>query len=363
MPRCIEGEPLGLLACIATAKYADALPLYRQCQQLQRIGVELSRTTLATWMVRVGELVVPLINVLRDELVERPYLLMDETTVQVLKEPGKTPESKSQLWAQMSAGPEPPIVLFEYDPTRAGDVPKRLLAGFTGALHTDGYSGYAPVVREQRLVHLACWVHARRGFVDVLKSLWLNAKKLPANPPAKARRALYALQQIRTLYAIERRIRDKPPDYRHLARQTESVPVLDKLRAWLDDTIDKVPPYTPLGKAMGYLRNQWEGLVRFCDDGRYAIDTNPVENAIRPFASGAAIGYSPIPWLVPTRVPGSIGLSSVPRRTGSSPTPTCVTELPKAQSLAEIEALLPTRLDPAALAPDSLQESFLTARQ
>ena len=133
----------GLLACIATAKYADALPLYRQCQQFQRIGVELSRTTLATWMVRVGELVVPLINVLRDELVERPYLLMDETTVQVLKEPGKTPQSKSQLWAQMSAGPEPSIVLFEYDPTRAGDVPKRLLAGFTGALHTDGYSGYA----------------------------------------------------------------------------------------------------------------------------------------------------------------------------------------------------------------------------
>ena len=170
----------GLLACIATAKYADALPLYRQCQQFQRIGVELSRTTLATWMVRVGE------------LVERPYLLMDETTVQVLKEPGKTPESKSQLWAQMSAGPEPPIVLFEYDPTRAGDVPKRLLAGFTGALHTDGYSGYAPVVREQGLVHLACWTHARRGFVDVLKSLGLNPKKLPANPPAKARRALYA---------------------------------------------------------------------------------------------------------------------------------------------------------------------------
>ena len=98
-------------------------------------------------MVCVGALVVPLINVLRDELVERPYLLMDETTVQVLKEPGKTPELKSQLWAQMSAGPEPTIVLFEYDPTRVGDVPKRLLAGFTGALHTDGYSGYAPVAR------------------------------------------------------------------------------------------------------------------------------------------------------------------------------------------------------------------------
>ena len=118
-----------------------------------------------------------------------PYLLMDETTVQVLKEPGKTPESESQLWAQMSAGPEPPIVLFEYDPTRAGDVPKRLLAGFTGALHTDGYSGYVPVVREQGLVHLACLAHARRGFVDMLKSLGLNPKKLPPTTGHPRRRS------------------------------------------------------------------------------------------------------------------------------------------------------------------------------
>ena len=107
--------------------------------------------------MEAGELVVPLINVLRDELVDRPYLLMDETPVQVLNEPGKAPESKSQLWALMSAGPEPPIVVFEYDPTRSGEVPKRLLAGFIGAPHTDGYSGYAPVVREQGLVHLVCW--------------------------------------------------------------------------------------------------------------------------------------------------------------------------------------------------------------
>ena len=356
----------GLLAFIATAKYADALPLYRQCRQFQRIGVELSRTTLARWMVCVGELVVPLINVLRDELVERPYLLMDETTVQVLKEPGKTAQSKSQLWAQMSAGPEPPIVLFEYDPTRAGDVPKRLLAGFTGALHTDGYSGYAPVVREYGLVQLSCWMHARRGFVDVLKSLGLNPKKLPANPPAKARRTLHALQQIRTLYAIERRIRDKPPDYRHLTRQSESVPVLDKLRAWLDDTIDKVPPSTPLGKAMGYLHNQWKGLVRFCDDGRYGIDTNSIENAIRPFAVGRRN------WLFADTVAGAhasarlYSLIECAKANGLEPYAYlrhAFTELPKAQSLADIEALLPTRLDPAALARDSLQGVFPAPRQ
>ena len=214
----------GLLAFIVTAKYVDALPLYRQHRPFVRIGVELSRTTLARWMVRMGELVVALINVLRDELVERAYLLMDETTVQVLKEPGKAPESKSQLWAMMSPGPEPPIVVFEYDPTRSGDVPKRLLAGFAGALHTDGYSGYAPVVREQGLVHLACWAHGRHGFIDVLKSLGVNPKKLPSAAPAKARRALHALQQIRTLYAIERRIPDEPPEERHRGREPKQAP-------------------------------------------------------------------------------------------------------------------------------------------
>ena len=356
----------GLLAFIATAKYADALPLYRQSQQLQRIGVELSRTTLARWMVCLGALVVPLVNLLRDELLERPYLLMDETTVQVLKEPGKAPESKSQLWAQMSAGPGPPIVLFDYDPTRAGEVPKRLLEGFTGALHTDGYSGYAPVVREQGLVHLSCWAHARRGFVEVLKSLGLNPKKLPANPPAKARRALVALQHIRTLYAIERRIRDHTAHERRAARQAESVPVLNKLRAWLDDTRDKILPSGKLGKALGYLHNQWEALVRFCDDGRYGIDTNPVENAIRPFVVGRKN------WLFSDTVAGAhasarlYSLIECAKANGLEPYAYLrhvFTELPKAQSLAEVEALLPTRLDPATLARDSLQGPSPTARQ
>ena len=356
----------GLLSFIATAKYADALPLYRQHRQLQRIGVQCSRTTLARWMVGAGELVVPLINVLRDELLDRPYLLMDETTVQVLKEPGKTAESKSQLWAQMSAGPEPPIVLFDYDPTRAGEVPKRLLAGFSGALHTDGYSGYAPVVREQGLVHLACWAHARRGFVEVLKSLGLNPKKLPANPPAKARRALYALQHIRTLYAIERRIRDKSPHERRAVRQAESVPVLNKLRAWLDDTHAKILPSGKLGKALGYLNNQWEALTRFCDDGRYGIDTNPIENAIRPFCLGRKN------WLFCDTVAGAhasarlYSLIECAKANGIEPYAYLrhvFTELPRAQSLADVEALLPTRLDPAALAHDSFQGSFPAPRQ
>ena len=343
----------GLLAFIVTAKYVDGLPLYRQQQQLGRIGVELSRTTLARWVVGMGELVVPLMNLLHEELLGRAYVLMDETTVQVLKEPGKAPETKSQLWALMSPGPEPPIVVFDYDPTRAGEVPRRLLAGFTGALHTDGYSGYGPAVREYDLVHLACWAHARRGFVEVLKSLGLNPKKLPANPPAKARRALVALQHIRTLYAIERRIRNQSAHERRAARQAESVPVLNKLRAWLDDTRDKILPSGKLGKALGYLHNQWPALVRYCDDGRYGIDTNPVENSIRPFCLGRRN------WLFADSVAGArasarlYSLVQCAKANGLEPYAylrRVFTNLPRAQSLGDIEALLPTRIKPTDLA-------------
>ena len=161
------------------------------------------------------------------------------------------------------------------------------------------------------------------------------------------------MQKIRTLYAIERRIRDKPPDYRRLAHQTESVPVLNALRAWLDDTLDKIPPSAVLGKACGYLLNQWEALGRFCDDGRYGIDTNPVENAIRPFCLGRRS------WLFCDTVAGAnasarlYSLLQTAKANGLEPYAYLrhvFTELPKAQSLAEVEALLPTRLDPAALA-------------
>ncbi len=345
----------GLLAYIATAKFVDGLPLYHQELQLARIGFELSRTTLAVWMIRVGRLVQPLINLLRDELLARAYVLMDETTVQVLKEAGKAAESKSYLWAQMNAEGGPPIVLFEYDPTRSSAVPKRLLEGFVGTLHTDGYAGYDAVVAAQGLTRLYCWTHARRRFVEVLKSLKLNPKKLPAKPPPKARRALRAIGFIKTLYAIEGRIADKPPDERRRVRQAESLPVLAQFRAWLDATRTKILPSGKLGQALAYLDAHWAGLVRYCEDGRYGMDTNPVENAIRPFCVGRRR------WLFSDTVAGAkssanlYSLVETAKANGLDPYAYLrhvFTELPKASSVEDIERLLPTHLDPALLPID-----------
>ena len=339
----------GLLAYVATSKYVDAMPLYRQSKSFGRIDVDIPRQTLGRWMVRCGtELVQPLINLLRDTLLEAPYIHCDETTVQVLKEPGKTAQSTSYLWCQASGDTERPVVLFDYDPTRSGDVPKRLLGDFAGYLHTDGYAGYNPVVRANTITQLFCFAHARRHFVDGLKALGLTPAKLPPKPPDKATRLLKGIGFIQRLYAIERRIRDKPPDERHAVRLTDSAPVLEQLRRWADDTRPRVAPKTPLGKALNYLHNHWDGLVRFLDDGRLEIDNNRAENAIRPFVVGRRN------WLFSDTVHGATAsanlysLIETAKATHLEPYAYLrhvFTELPKAATAEDIEALMPWRVD------------------
>jgi len=338
----------GLLAYIVVSKYLDALPLYRQEQMFARLGIELSRATMATWVIRMGELVQPLINLLHEELVALRYLHMDETTLQVLKEPGKSPESKSYLWCQAST--ERPIVLFHYDPGRGSAVANRLLGGFQGTLHVDGYAGYSAAVRNQGINRLYCMAHARRKFVEAIKAQGLNPNKLPDKPPAKARHALRAVQFFKTLYTIERRIKDKPPDERLAVRQRESIPVLEQFKAWADKLHPKVAPSSAkLGQALGYLLNHWPGLVRYCDQGHFDIDNNLAERAIRPFCIGRNN------WKFADSQAGAhasarrYSVVQTAKANGLEPyayLKHLFTELPKANTVEEIEALLPYRIDP-----------------
>lgn len=342
----------GLLAYVAVSKYADALPLYRQSKMFGRIGVEIPRQTLSSWMVRSGQLVQPLINLLRDRLLEGSYVQMDETTVQVLKEPGKAAQSKSYLWAQRSGDRGRPVVLFDYDASRSGEVPMRLLGEFGGYLQTDAYDGYNAVVAANGIAQLYCFAHARRRFTDALKTLGLNPNKLPEKPPDKARRILKGLSFIRHLYAIEHRIREHPPDERYAIRQGESMPVLERLRAWVDALRPKILPKAPLGDALAYLDKHWAGLVRYCDDGRLEIDNNLCENAIRPFCVGRNN------WLFSDTVHGAKAsanlYSLIVTAKANALEPYAYlryvfTELPKAQCVEDIEALLPYCLDAKAL--------------
>lgn len=274
IPKSIAGP--GLLSYVVTAKYQDALPLYRQEQAFKRLGVDLSRQTLANWILKLRPLCQPLYNLLQDHLLESGYIHMDETRVQVLKEAGKTPESQSYMWVRKTGESTKPIVLFDYAPNRKSQTACDLLEGFSGYLQTDDYGGYHAIGKKDNIIHLGCWAHARRKFMD--------AKKIA--PKNKTGKADVALNYIQKLYRIEQQIKEDPPEQRRDTRQTQSIPILNALRQWLDKSLQSTVPKSKLGEALGYLAKNWDKLIVYTSDGRLNIDNNPVENAIRPFAIG-----------------------------------------------------------------------------
>lgn len=274
IPKSMAGP--GLLAHIVTSKYGDGLPLYRQEHMWQRAGVEIPRATMASWMIKVGELLTPVINLMEEDLLEGGCVHVDETRVQVLREAGKLAESLSYMWVRGRHYPgAPPIVLFDYDPTRSGEVAKRLFADYQGYLQADGYVGYDGVCERPGIVRMGCMAHCRRKFFEATKA---SAKGVGL--------ANEAIEMIRKLYAVEESIRDRGIENRHRTRQEESKPILDEIRKWLDDHLGSIPPQSQIGKALHYAHHEWPYLIRYLEDGRLSIDNNMVENAIRPFAVG-----------------------------------------------------------------------------
>jgi transposase len=265
----------GLLAAIVTQKYVDHLPLYRLEVIFKRHGIDLSRGTMSSWMVKCGELVQPLINLLSENLLESTYLQMDETRTQVLNEEGKRAESKSYMWVRHRPGDEP-ILIFTYDPSRSGAVPVKLLDGFKGHLQVDGYDGYAQVIVKSNgtITRGGCFAHARRKF------------KAAADSSKKPGLANKALKFIQKLYKIEDEIRYRSHDERYRVRQEKAKPIIDDLKTWLDQVRDAAPPESLVGKALNYLNNEWLYLIKYLDAGQFEIDNNEIENAIRPFAVG-----------------------------------------------------------------------------
>lgn len=220
----------------------------------------------------------PLINRIEDHLLESPYLHMDETPVQVLNEAGKSAQSTSYMWVRSAGPPGSRLILFDYDRSRSrsGSVAQRLLLDYQGAIMVEGYERYSAVCKEQTIVRLGCWVHARWKFAEARKI----SKK------GKQSKADYALKLIAKLYAVEKRLRNDSPGIRYEARLKQSKLAIDKLKVWLVDRLPIVAPKTTLGTALSYLDHQWSRLVAYLDDGCYPIDNNPIENAIRPFALG-----------------------------------------------------------------------------
>jgi transposase len=338
------------LAWVITSKYLDGLPLYRQAALLGRFGgTDMSRNTLAAGVVRVGQAVQPVVNLLRDALLDSLIVHGDETEVQVLKEPGRKAQAKSYMWVQMTeaSGPEgtgPPVRLFGYSPSRSTQAARTLYEGMRagGVLMSDGYEPYAAIAEQHRLVHLGCWAHCRRYFNDALQALPKD-KRGPEQLPARF------IELIGRLYKVEADARRVNLDETTLQQQRElhSVPVLEQIETLALQHLHGVLPASLLGKALHYLTAQWPKLVRYVDDGRWPIDNNACENAIRPFVVGRRN------WLFADTVAGanaSANLYSLLQTClangidGYRYLTALLVELPKATTVEEFEALLPWRI-------------------
>lgn len=282
IPKCI-GTP-GLIAFVLVAKFVDALPFYRQEKQFLRIGVQISRATMCNWARKVGESFDILLEMLKKEILSGPLINIDETPVQVLNEPNRSNQTISYMWIFKGGTPENPVILFEYHPSRSGDIPAAFLDGYEGVVQTDGYVGYSFLDAVKSIMHMACWAHVRRKFVAVLKA----AGKPKDGKQPKPGLADQALEYIRKLYKIERDTREQGltgEDLLH-ERQEKAGPVIAEFKEWLDEKIEQVPPKSLLGKAMHYALNQWPRLVVWLLSPFVTLDNNLVENAIRPFAIG-----------------------------------------------------------------------------
>lgn len=331
----------GLLAHVLTGKFVDALPFYRQEKQFVRLGVELSRATMCNWAMKAAEACQPLLNLLQEEVVAGPVINIDETTLQVLQEPGRAATCKSYMWVFRRGSPGKTILIYQYHPTRAGDAAAEFLRGYAGYVQTDGYAGYDFLDNNPDIRHIGCLAHARRKFADVIKAQGKNRQKTGS--------ADVALAYIRDLYKIEKEAIQKGLSCEEIyrERQEKSRPILERFRQWLLDRSSKTPPKGLLGTAVSYALNQWDRLVGYLEDGRLSPDNNAAENSIRPFVVGRKN------WLfsgTPEGARASAALYSLietAKTNGLEPYSYLrhiFEKLPSAVTLEDVEALLPWRL-------------------
>jgi transposase len=262
----------GLLAQVLVAKYADHLPLYRQERIFGRAGLEIPRSTLAEWVGACGVQLQPLVDALRNALLEHSVLHADETPVSMLA-PGKKKTHKAYVWAYCTTPfSDLKATVYDFAPSRAGEYARNFLGDWQGKLVCDDYAGYKAGFGNG-ITEIGCMAHARRKFYDLHEA---NKSELAAK----------ALEYIGGLYEIERESKDLPPDKRREIRQTRAKPLADALHQWMLAHRQKVPDGSGTAKALDYSLKRWAALTRYLDDGAVPIDNNWVENQIRPWALG-----------------------------------------------------------------------------
>lgn len=288
----------GTLAHILTGKFCDALPFYRQEKMLARFGIDIPRATMCNNVIFVHQKYRDFFDLFWNEIYSYPMVGLDETTVQVLKEPGRKDTQKSYMWVFRGGG-DRPLVQFRYGATRS----KREIIDFTekyqGCVQTDGYGEYDKLDLIKGIRHAGCWAHARRKFVDAYESSASIMKKTKAKQlDFGGAFAQKILGLIGKLYGVEKQARKQKEllnasggkeftlDDLKTLRQELSKPTIEQIKNSLDEQVHHIAPQSLCGKAISYALNQWSRLTVYLDDGLFGIDNNPVENAIRPFVIG-----------------------------------------------------------------------------
>lgn len=265
------------VAYVMCDKFVKGLPLYRQEQDWDRLGVSMSRQTMANWMIYCSERWLKFIyDRMREHLLKRDILHADETTLQVLHEPGRPATSTSYMWLFRTGRDGPHIILYNYQTSRSGKHPRNFLEGFTGYLSSDGYAGYNDM---PGIINVGCFAHARRNFADALKAM-------PPKKDDKITTTEEGLAFCNNLYSIEKTLEDATPEERYSVRMEKSRPILDDFKAWIKYQASRVMPKSALGKAIIYCKNQMNKLESYLLDGRLEIDNNRAERSIKPFVMG-----------------------------------------------------------------------------
>lgn len=263
------------VANVMYQKYVNSIPLYRQEKDWEQMGIALSRATMANWIIRCSsDYLKPVIHHLRKKLLERDIVHCDETPIQVLKEEGKRPQTKSYMWLYRTGNDnKEPIILYDYQPSRNGDHAVNFLKEFKGYVHSDGYAGYNKL---SDIIRCGCWAHLRRKFVEAVPS-----KKAKDAPPTSAETGRNYCNQ---LFRIEEDLKNLSFEERFCKRLELEKPVLEAFWYWLDGL--NVLKGSALGKAVTYAQNQKVYMEKYLLDGRCSLSNNAAENAIRPFTVG-----------------------------------------------------------------------------
>lgn len=259
----------GLLAKTVVDKYGDHLPLYRQAKIWERQGVVIPESTLGDWVGRAAELLEPVAEAIKQDVLTSKVIKTDDTPIRVLDRMLEGGSKTGRLWPYVGDRAHPQV-FFDYTPSREQKWPAQVLDGFRGYLQCDFYPGYENLCADGRIKQVGCWAHARRKFFEAQVT--------------DQERARAGLGYIGRLYDVERRTRELSPRDRQERRGLESRPILEQMKQWMQAQV--ILPKSPIAVAMGYVLGGWEALTRYVEDGDLSIDNNECERDIRPVAVG-----------------------------------------------------------------------------